>query len=409
MAESTKKRKYNEDYKIDDIVNITKEIFLLFLDFNAIQNLLLTSSSFKTIFHIEWSQKAWWDMNYYLNDTYVFERSNMLNVKYFHEHVVKFKCQNLSDLDYLYLPRIIRNIENNKRIHNPIVLPNGTIDLRITNSTFYIEQLPPYLKTLKIYDLEQDSRLLVSLPESLTRLEIEFSDFNRKLELPPNLQILRFVYGAYNHLFTEFPSSLLYLELSERYNHFLDPSILPRNLTVLKFGLDYDFLFTNDYFANLQLLKTLKFKVFNQSFGIGFLPPGLIKLDLSFQFNQILLPNSLPITLKCLHFGQSHCDQETDFNQIIDKNALPTSLQCLVLGQGYKQALHLENLPNLKRLILHASEFQHNVLNYRSNLINIWHQDDREELIESILPFLEEYWKQKRDFIPCGDQCDCEK
>ncbi len=396
MLTRYKKRKRNE-IKMQDVLYMTKELFLLLLDAKTIQMLLICSQTLHEFFYKKWKQRLVWDLNYLKN------KEDIRKIE-FEDTDIYFKCIGLSEDIHSKLLSIMEDIRGNKR---NMLLPENTISLQIKSDYYLIENIPPKLEILNVGLCYFNLAHIFSneLPQNLIIFKCkDVPKFEKPLILPPKLEVFDFE-GSFNQEFSFWPSSLTVLALGMEYNHKLGVGILPSSLTILKFGYNYQHIFENDFFLNLQSLKTLKIPTFNQEFDIGFFPSNLIKLDLGQRFNFVLKPKSLPSKLQYLqfYFGKNWDDEMTSFNQIIDYDVLPTSLTSLDLGNGYKQAIKPNILSmSLKRLSL-GDENKHNILPSI-----IMYEPDRHELFQSLTHFLSEFRAKKREVFFCAEDCFCE-
>ncbi len=405
MLTRCKKRKRTANQQ-QDVLNMLKELFLQLLDGETIQNLFCSCRFLYDSFNVKWRQKVIWELKYYLHGANIEKRSHIRKIEY-QDADISFACNNLTEKNYLELMEIYNKIKAGKVTK----LLDNTYELVLSvGDLVLISQLPPKLRKLGVDDCFQnvDHLFQTNLPDSLTELKFHNSDFNQPIILPPNLQTLDF-HGCceFNHKFKSLPPTLTVLALSANYSHKFDIGFLPNNLTSLKFGWAYYHIFEHDFFSNLQSLKVLKFKSFNQEFNIGFLPTSLIKLDLGEDFNQILKPKSLPPNLQYLHFDFG-IQSDASFNRSIAYNVLPLSLTSLDLGNTYNQKIEPNILPlSLKRLCLGANEVKHNILH--SNMEDFMFIFERLIVKASLLDFLKEFWTMKRETLPCSQYCDCIK
>ncbi|KAF2073110.1 hypothetical protein CYY_005579 [Polysphondylium violaceum] len=212
---------------------------------------------------------------------------------------VKFSSKFNSDLPAGFFPNTVERIYFNDMYLCPIkkgVLPAGLLEVRFGDSynSSLNGILPSKLETLI---LGQYYRLPLTMPQSLTHLEIGLRFGGRIEPMPPKLRVLK--------------------------SRSMDGeclSMLGKSTNIHAGNVGF----------NLQVLDLESARVLCDDYR--WLPRGLVKLKLPKGFNSVIHPDEFPDSLVSLSLGQV-------FNTRIEPGCLPNALQTLKLGHYYGHSL----------------------------------------------------------------------
>jgi hypothetical protein len=167
-----------------------------------------------------------------------------------------------------------------------------------------------------------------TLPTSLKRLDMLFTNATIDFASLPNLEYLNLGYG-FNKPFrnAELPRTLKYLNYGSIYEEPIDLTGLPTNLLSLKLS-----------------------KCTSQHINTRQLPRSLQVLELGDAFNHPIDLSRLPSELRYLTLGNS-------FNQPINAKDLPRKLTYLYVGCAFNRRLSLKKLPETLRNLAISSTF----------------------------------------------------
>ncbi|KYQ89643.1 hypothetical protein DLAC_09609 [Tieghemostelium lacteum] len=230
---------------------------------------------------------------------------------------------------------------------------------------------PEGLETLKIVYGISGSIGKYILPESLKTFYMG-DYFDSPIEegvLPQSLTKL-VIGSVYNHPLPKLPPSIEYVHIGRAFNQDLSVGIFPPSLKELYF----------DRYFYQPFAPTRAGTGFNNPLEVGVLSnTQLTQLLLGNEFNQDLLPNALPVTLKELWFGSrfnrpllpgclsilyslTYLSFGYDFDQPLQPGILPQTLKTLIFGSAFNQSIEIGVLPQSLKSLKFGNTFNQPIL-----------------------------------------------